>query len=394
MKKAISAILTLVLLLSATISCFAVSDIANTPYEAAVNALLEKGYISGYTDGAFRPERTVTRAEACSIIVSFLGADEKDLNAAAMASFSDMKNHAWAQPAVNYAVEKKILSGYKDGTFRPAKEVTYAELAVMVVNAMGMEDKVTGSWADGYMQVASAQGYLLNAVGVSASRDANTPATRGNVAIIIYNADEKRTPAEDKPETSDDNTANDQKTSVLSDFTGYAYGAINSYSKALNKDDESVTEIELVFGNGVQYLHTKKSFTPTDELRYDGSLYCLKMTNGQVTKIATRETLETNGMNVRKFVELTTTNEYDKVTEKENNRVITTERAGLIELNDEQLSVYVATVDGKDATWEDRNDVDGYRPGAYKDIGRGDYVRVYDVTKDDDYGDVVFVIQK
>ena len=148
MKKAISIILALVLLLAATITCFGVSDTANTPYDTAVNALLEKGYISGYTDDTFRPEGTITRAEACSIIVRFIGADEAALNAAAAASFSDMKNHAWAQPAVNYAVEKKILSGYKDGTFRPAKEVTYAELAVMVVNAMGMQDKVTGSWAE------------------------------------------------------------------------------------------------------------------------------------------------------------------------------------------------------------------------------------------------------
>ena len=158
MKKVTSIALALGLLVSSSVNCFAMSDTDGTAYETAVNALVEKGYISGYTDGTFRPKKTLSRAEACSIIVSFTGADADDMKAAPAAQFSDMEGYTWARPAVNYAVNNGILSGYTDGTFRPAKEVTYAELAVMVVNAMDQADQVEGKWDTGYMTVADAQG--------------------------------------------------------------------------------------------------------------------------------------------------------------------------------------------------------------------------------------------
>jgi len=389
MKKAISTALALMLLLSAGVQCFAMSDTDNTAYETAVNALIEKGYISGYKDGTFRPEKTLSRAEACSIIVSFTGADAADMKAAKPAGFSDMGGARWAEPAVNYAVANGILSGYSDGTFRPDKEVSYAELAVMVVNAMGQKDLVSGSWAEGYMQVAGAQGYLKGTVALNASKDGAKPSTRGNTAIIVNNAEQAKV---SKPDDKDDKT--EQPTTMLNGFSGYAYGAINGFSEVLNDDDETVTEIELIFGNGTQYVQTKKSFTPNPEIQFDGTLYCLKMRNGLVTAIATETTVETNNMKVKKFKELT--KDYQEVTQKEDNEVIFVgdgDKRQLLELNT-TYSIYVATVDGKDATIADKKKVDGYRPGSYRDIHKGDLVRAYDVTKDDDCADVIFVLQK
>ena len=386
MKRVISIALTLTLLLCAGFSCFAASDTDGTAYEAAVNALIEKGYLSGYTDGTFRPEKTLSRAEACSIIVSFLGATAEDMKAAKDAGFSDMDSAAWAKPAVNYAVANGILSGYSDGTFRPDKEVSYAELAVMVVNAMGQKDLVSGKWDTGYMQVASAQGYLAGAVDLNASKDAAVAATRGNTAIIVNNADEAKKPAEEEPKPED------SATTMLSDFSGYAYGAINGFAEVLNADGDKVTEVEFVFGNGTQYLQTKESFTPNITLKFDGTLYCLKMTNGLVTKIGTKDTVEANNMKVKKFAELT--NDYQKVTQKEDNEVIFVKDGDdkkLVELNT-TYSIYVATIDGKDATWANADKVDGFRPGTYRDISKGDFVRAYDVTKDDDCADVIFVL--
>ena len=389
MKKTISIALALVLLLSGTVSAFALTDTAGTVYETAVDALVEKGYVSGYTDETFRPGNTLTRAEAACIIVKFCGAATEDLSAAKDAGFSDMAGYKWAQPFVNYAVESGILSGYTDNTFRPAKEVTYAELAVMVVNAMGLKDKVTGSWAEGYIAVAQAEGYLEGAVDFDAAADVKTASTRGNTAIIVYNAELKKAPAEEPEEE-------DRVTSALSDFSGYAYGAINGYADVLNEDDEDVTEVEFVFGNGVQYLMTKKNFVPNEEPKFDGTLYCLQIRNGLVTKIGTEDTVASQNMKVKKFVELTN-GAWELVTDRESNRVIFTEDTGYLGLNDDLLSVYVATIDGEDASISKLDQIDGYRPGSYKDIREDDMVRVYDVTyeKDDDgYGDVVFVVKE
>lgn len=386
MKKVMSMALALMLLLSGSFSCFALSDTDGTAYATAVDALVKKGYISGYGDDTFRPERTLSRAEACSIIVSFKGATAADMKAAKPAGFHDMGAYQWAEDAVNYAVANGILSGYADKTFRPGKEVSYAELAVMVVNAMGQKDLVKGNWDTGYMQVASAQGYLKGTVGLNAAKDLAKPSTRGNTAIIVYNADQARTPAKDD---QPDNTS-----ASLSNFSGYAYGAINSFSEALNADDDKVKEIEFLFGDSIQQLQTKKSFTPNMDIAFDGTLYCLRLDNGLVTKIATKDTVEANNMKVKKFTELT--DGYQEVTQKEDNEVLFVKDGDgkqLLELND-RCSIYVATVDGKDATAETAGSVDGYRPGSYRDIRKGDRVRAYDVTKDDDCADVIFLLRK
>ena len=384
MRKVTSFALALFLLVSGSVAAFAASDTAGTAYETAVDALIEKEYASGYPDGTFRPEHQISRAEAASIIVKFTGVTAEDLAAAKTAEFSDMDTHKWAIPAVSYAVEQGILSGYTDGTFRPGNNVTYAEMAVMIVNAMDQKDQVTGSWKEGYMTVAEDKGYLDDTVKVDAKDDVDTPATRGNVAIMVYNAEERRVREEatvERPKTP------------LSEFSGYAFGAINGYSQVLNEDDEDVYEVEFTFADGVQYLNTKKNFTPP-EPSYDGTLYVLQMKNGVVSKIATKATYAAENMKINKFEELTNGSyqEVSKKTEEEILYVIDGEDRTMIDLNMELYSIYVATCEGDDAVNGDA--VDGFRPGTYKDIDKGDWIRAYDVTKDDDgVADVIFVLK-
>lgn len=49
--------------------------------------------------------------------------------------FSDLENHGWAIPAISYLVDRELLSGYPDGTFRPELPISRAELAVLVTRA-------------------------------------------------------------------------------------------------------------------------------------------------------------------------------------------------------------------------------------------------------------------
>lgn len=74
MRKGISFLLVLALVFASFAAVFAAdsqtpADVKDTEYEAAVTALIEKGIISGYTDGTFRPDGTITRAEACVVVV-------------------------------------------------------------------------------------------------------------------------------------------------------------------------------------------------------------------------------------------------------------------------------------------------------------------------------------
>ena len=126
MKKTISVIsviLTVCMLLSMNV--FAedkvLSDIdSNTLVGKAVNDLVSLDIIDGYTDGTFKPDNTVTRAEMAKLIVAFMRLDTIGLNAT-KSGFDDVDstNH-WSIPYVKIAVDKGIIVGYEDGTFKPS----------------------------------------------------------------------------------------------------------------------------------------------------------------------------------------------------------------------------------------------------------------------------------
>jgi hypothetical protein len=97
-------------------------------YYTLVSFAQTNNITSGYTDGTFRPNAQITRAEAVKIVLKFLGAE---VELTTTYNFSDIKNH-WARDFIEMAVRLGIVSGYGDGTFRPDAPITRAE-AVKVV---------------------------------------------------------------------------------------------------------------------------------------------------------------------------------------------------------------------------------------------------------------------
>ena len=129
------------------------SDIEGTPYEEAVSQLVDKGVITGYEDGTFRPLDPITRAEAAILIMNAMSPEEDILLSAPENRFTDMNGSRWASEAVNYALAMGFISGYPDGTFKPTQEVTYGEFTTMLVGALGYgEESLSGSWPDNYME--------------------------------------------------------------------------------------------------------------------------------------------------------------------------------------------------------------------------------------------------
>ena len=89
-------------------------------------------YLRGYPDGTFRPERNITRAEAAVIFSKLLGADES-ITARLSDTYSDMKDDHWAAWAIKYASDLGLFVGYPDGTFKPDQNITRAEFATVVL---------------------------------------------------------------------------------------------------------------------------------------------------------------------------------------------------------------------------------------------------------------------
>ena len=103
------------------------SDVAATSwYNTAVSTLSFMGIITGYPDGTFRPNAYITRAEFAAIAARFDTDGDKTL-----AAFSDIANH-WAKDEISVAYNNGWVDGYPDGTFGPQRNITRAETVTLV----------------------------------------------------------------------------------------------------------------------------------------------------------------------------------------------------------------------------------------------------------------------
>lgn len=95
-------------------------------YNAAVATMAKLKIITGYPDGTFRPDAPVTRAEFAAIAARF---DEK--SARTTASFRDIYGH-WAERYISRSAELGWIRGYTDNTFRPDQSITRAEAMALI----------------------------------------------------------------------------------------------------------------------------------------------------------------------------------------------------------------------------------------------------------------------
>jgi len=182
MRKVLSLVLVLALVLGSFSMAFAATptDVVGAPSEEAVTVLMGLGVVDGYADGTFKPAGIVTRAEMAKLIVVALGL--KDY-AVGTSKYPDMAGATWAQGYVNYATALGVIEGYPDGTFGPSKTVTYDEAAAMIVRALGYtDDSLTGTWPANYVLKARALGILDGIKSVVGG------ANRGDIAQMLYNA--------------------------------------------------------------------------------------------------------------------------------------------------------------------------------------------------------------
>ena len=103
------------------------SDVAATSwYNTAVSTLSSMGIITGYPDGTFRPNAAITRAEFAAIAARFDNDGDKTA-----AKFSDIANH-WAKDEISIAYNNGWITGYPNGTFGPQRDITRAEAMTLV----------------------------------------------------------------------------------------------------------------------------------------------------------------------------------------------------------------------------------------------------------------------
>ncbi|MBR5308307.1 MAG: S-layer homology domain-containing protein [Clostridia bacterium] len=108
--------------------------------EAPTDLDIHSSFITGYADGTFKPSKTMTRAEASTVLTRLL-TSENSIDAGIATSFTDVASDAWYYKYIAYLESKGVLSAFT-GEFKPDKEITRGEFVDMIVKS-GINDGKT-----------------------------------------------------------------------------------------------------------------------------------------------------------------------------------------------------------------------------------------------------------
>jgi hypothetical protein len=465
MKRKIGVgILVLVLSMSSFIVAFATavpSDISGNVYENAITTLVDKGIITGDVDGQFHPDSRLTRAQACVMVVKAMNPPSADVigtpTQAMESAFPDMSGYGWAEGYIAYAVNKGIVKGYPDGTFKPGDLVKMEEITTMVIRASGYTDAlIGGKYPSNYMEKGTSLGLFNDMVmimiyptqvtkamtakiifnGLTMIENANpqTPVENNNgewpdavpnlvgKTYLVGDFNSTMTEFEGKAIASDvkvytygkeiDYKSTMTLTNNISDFrvdtvykyknvntpiwysltdnkiseiilpmdvgfSGYAYGVINGTVMTLNADGDAVTGVDtLVAGKSIMWLGTTgMSWLPSSaSTNYlDGDVYEINLRDGEARTIAD----STSGRAL--FVELTTG--FSSVYAFDNGVVRLLNSSGELFAIKDNAAVYALSDDQTE-----------YTAGSLNDIREEKYIRLYDMTDDDDNSADIVVV--
>ena len=186
MKKIIAVILAVIMIMSLATVAFAANsftDISNSKNKEAIETLYELGVIDGYSKTKFGPKLTLSRAEACAVMVRALYGDKIVYWTN---SFTDVPARAWYAPYVDVAVYYDIMHGHSATTFAPDEDITYDQMATLVLNALGYNaPQLSGTWPENVERIANILGLYDNTSRFVLGSDA---ITREDACQMLYNA--------------------------------------------------------------------------------------------------------------------------------------------------------------------------------------------------------------
>lgn len=186
MKKFIAIIMAVIMVMSFATIAFAANgftDVSKSRYEVAINELYDLGIVNGYSATKFGTDYTLTRAEACTIIVRALYG-EKTVHD--VINFTDVSYRDWFYDYVNTAIFYDVMHGHNATTFAPNDEITYDQMATLILNALGYNaPQLAGEWPVNVERIATRLGLYTN---IYSYVNGSDPITRGEACQMLYNA--------------------------------------------------------------------------------------------------------------------------------------------------------------------------------------------------------------
>lgn len=166
----------------------------NNSHYASIENLASKNILSGYSDGTFKPNNYVTRAQAAKIIAKTLNLTP---NNQARQQFTDVPKSSEYFHAIQALHERKIISGYStDNTFRPNERLSRAQMAKILTRAFSLEQAKTITYPFRDIPSHSSFKYDIQTIfnagitnGTSATTfSPNASVTRGQMASFVVRA--------------------------------------------------------------------------------------------------------------------------------------------------------------------------------------------------------------
>jgi len=189
LKKVLCLVLSLAMMLSVMVmgTGAVYTDQASIKNTEAVDVLTALNILEGYQDGSFRPNKVVTRAEMAKIITFILNGGSKATIGSADVSTFSDMNGHWALNEVEYCVSKGIIDGYPNGTFRPENTVTGTEAAKMLLTALNYDGAVFGYVGNNWAINVNVDATKAGLYEDLGSIDPSQGMARDNVAQMVYN---------------------------------------------------------------------------------------------------------------------------------------------------------------------------------------------------------------
>ena len=181
-------LLTIALFVTAPHVAFAFSDVSSLHrYVGSINYVRDQGIVQGYSDGSFRPDANINRAELTKVMVEARFTEEQIATCdVSTLVFSDIDQTAWYAPYVCTAFLEQWIVGYDDGTFKPGATINAAETAKILSQAYQVEVEVADVWYQGYIDT------LIDRAAYPVTiAEPGQLVNRGEVAFMIQGLDEE-----------------------------------------------------------------------------------------------------------------------------------------------------------------------------------------------------------
>lgn len=218
---------------------------SDVPY--MLNGTDHYAYIKGYPNGSFKPTDTITRAEAATIFYRLLTDSTRKAYATSYNTFKDVPATAWYNTAVSTMAKLGIVNGGSDGYFRPNDPITRAEIAAMIARCDGAYYTGTstvfsdtyGHWASSYIARAYELGWI-NGYGTTYAPDRYISRAE---TVAVLNRVLNRAPQYTSDLTRNYTTFSDVATSAWYYLDVEEAANSHTYTRKSNADYETWTKL-------------------------------------------------------------------------------------------------------------------------------------------------------